>query len=149
MFSEFYIYLIIIIFCWTLNPFIKKLVLKSQKLNNDEYFVINHFVVSFILLIYFITLFREKKCSILCLKKLNRYDFLYITLGAITSILGARLMISVIKSQDVSFLISHIQPIIIALSFIIGYLFFSEAYSLNKALGVVFVILGIVFLNKK
>ena len=27
-----YIYLLIIVLCWTLNPFIKKIVLKSKKL---------------------------------------------------------------------------------------------------------------------
>ena len=77
------------------------------------------------------------------------YDIIYILLGAITSILGARLLISLIKFQEVSFLVAHIQPLVIALSFIIGYMFFSESMSLYKIIGGSLIILGLILINKK
>lgn len=144
-----YFYLLIIILCWTFNPFIKKKILNSNKMNLDEYFVLNHFVVTILLIVYFYTLFKENKCSISCLKNLDIYDYIYVILGAVTSILGARLMINVIKQQDISFLIAHIQPLIIALTFIIGYMFFSEHITPYKILGVSLIILGLIFINKK
>ncbi len=147
--SILYVYLGIIVLCWTLNPFIKKLVLKSKKLNTDEYFILNHIFVSVILLFYFYTLFKKKKCSILCLSKLDKFDYLYIFMGALTSILGARLLISIIKTEEITFLIAHIQPMIIALTFLIGYMFFSEHVTPMKIAGISLIILGLIFLNRK
>ena len=142
-----YLYLFLIIICWTLNPFLKKKML--YKLNNDEYFVINHIIITTMMGIYFFYLFKNKKCSPSCLKTLNKYDYIYILLGAVTSILGARLMIALIKYEDVSFLVAHIQPLVIALSFIIGYMFFSESFSMYKIIGLCLIILGLIIINKK
>ena len=142
-------YFVLVILCWTLNPFIKKIVLKKGKMNTDEYFVINHLVVTAILIVYFVFLFNSRKCDTNCIKNLDRYDMMYILLGAITSILGARLLLSIINYSDVSYMVAHIQPIVIALTFIIGYLFFSEQITIYKLIGVSLVILGILFLNKK
>jgi uncharacterized membrane protein len=142
-----YFYLVLIILCWTLNPFFKKKML--NKLNNDEYFVINHILITTMMAFYFFYLFKKKKCSPNCLKTLNRYDYLYIFLGSVTSILGARLMITLIKYKEISYLIAHIQPIVIALTFIIGYIFFSENLSLYKIIGISLIILGLIIINKK
>ena len=59
------------------------------------------------------------------------------------------LLISIIKSEDVSFLIAHVQPMVIGLTFLIGYMFFSENVTINKVLGVTLIILGLIFMNNK
>jgi uncharacterized membrane protein len=142
-------YFIIVILCWTFNPFIKKIVMKKGKINTDEYFVINHLVITAILIVYFVYLFNTRKCKTNCIKSLDRYDAVYILLGAITSILGARLLLSIINYTDVSYMVAHVQPLVITLTFVIGYLFFSEQVTIYKLIGVSLVILGILFLNKK
>lgn len=144
-----FIYFFLVVLCWTFNPFIKKVIMKKGKLNTDEYFVINHFVVTSILVLYFFYLFNTRKCNTNCIKSLDKYDVFYIVLGAITSILGARLLLSIIQQNDISFMVAHIQPIVISLTFIIGYIFFSETLTTYKILGIGLVILGILFLNKK
>ena len=143
-----FLYIFVIIICWTANPFIKKVILNKQKLNLDEYFIINHIFVTIIISIYFFYLFKKKKCSFNCIEKLNKFDYLFIFLGALTSILAARIMIYIIKLEDVSFLIAHIQPMIIALTFIIGYMFFSEHITLSKIIGVSLIILGLICMNR-
>jgi len=55
-----YLYLLLIILCWTLNPFIKKKVLKNNKINSDEYFAINHTFVTIIIVVYLYFLFTNK-----------------------------------------------------------------------------------------
>ena len=143
------IYFILVVLCWTLNPFIKKVILKKNKISTDEYFVINHFIITLMLIGYFIYLYQNKKCSPNCLTKLNRYDLLYILFGALTSILGARLLLSIIKHNDISFMVAHIQPLVILMTFIIGYLFFTENINIYRIIGGGLVILGIILLNKK
>ena len=135
--------------CWTFNPFIKKVVMKKGKLNTDEYFIINHLVVTIILVGYFIYLFKQRKCKTECIKSLDRIRyFLYITWSC-NKYFEAKLLLTLIQQNDVSFMVANIQPIIIALSFIIGYMFFSENINSYKIIGVGLVILGIIFLNKK
>tara|TARA_B100001093_G_C26742977_1_gene977542 strand:+ start:86 stop:547 length:462 start_codon:yes stop_codon:yes gene_type:complete len=144
-----FIYFFLVVLCWTFNPFIKKVIMKKGKLNTDEYFLINHFVVTSILVLYFIYLFNTRKCNTNCIKSLDKYDVFYIVLGALTSILGARLLLSIIQQNDISFMVAHIQPIVISLTFVIGYMFFSETLTTYKIIGIGLVILGILFLNKK
>ena len=115
----------------------------------DEYFVINHFVITVLLIGYFIYLYQKRECSPNCIKQLTRYDCLYILLGSITSILGARILLYLIKTNDISFMVAHIQPLVILLTFLIGYLFFMEKMSMYRILGGVLVIVGLILLNKK
>jgi len=143
------IYFIVVVTCWTMNPFIKKIILKGNKLTTDEFFVINHFVITILLFGYYIYLFKTKRCSVYCVKRLDMYDGMYILLAALTSIIAARLLLNIIRSRDISYMVANLQPLIILSTFVVGYLFFKEKISIYRLLGGVFVIIGIVLLNKK
>jgi len=147
--SSILIYFIVVVTCWTMNPFIKKIILKGNKLTTDEFFVINHFVITIILFGYYIYLFKTKRCSVHCVKRLDRYDGMYILLAALTSIIAARLLLNIIRSRDISYMVANLQPLIILSTFVVGYLFFKEKISIYRLLGGVFVIIGIILLNKK
>lgn len=142
------VYLMIIIFCFSLNPFFKKKILSKKVLNVDEYFMVNHFIITAILLIYFVIQIRRKECSIECWSRLDKYDVIYILLGSFTSIIGARLLISLIKKKDITYLMVHLQPIVIAITFIVGYIFFKEKITLNKIMGILFILTGLIFINR-
>lgn len=139
----------IVVACWTMNPFIKKLILKKNVITTDEFFVINHCVITIFLFGYFIYLFKTKRCEVSCVQKLSIYDGLYILLAALTSIIGARLLLNIIKSRDISYMVGHLQPLIIFSTFLIGYLLFKEEMNIYRILGGVFVVIGIILLNKK
>ena len=74
------VYFALVVMCWTFNPFIKKVIMKKGKMNTDEYFVLNHLVTTVILIVYFVFLFKKRKCKTECLKSLDRMDYLYILL---------------------------------------------------------------------
>lgn len=144
-----YIYLLIIILCWSLNPFFKKKVLNNSTINSDEYFAINHTFITIIIIVYFYYLVNNKKCDANCFKKLNINDYIYIILGSITSIIGARLLLSLIQYKEISYLVSSIQPLVISLTLMIGYLFFNESISIIKIIGVLLIISGLICINQK
>ena len=54
-----YFYIFVIVLCWTLNPFIKKQVMK--KMDPNEYLIMNHSVVTIILVFYLVYLLKKKK----------------------------------------------------------------------------------------
>ena len=143
------IYFIIIVCCWTMNPFLKKLILTKNKITTDEYFVINHFIITMLLFAYFIYLFRSSKCSVNCVKKLEVRDGILILITALTSIIAARLLLNIIKTRDISYMVANLQPLVILSTFIIGYVFFMEKVNNYRIAGGIFVILGIILLNKK
>ena len=47
MIALIYFYIFVIVLCWTLNPFVKKLLMK--KMDGNEYLILNHSVVTIIL----------------------------------------------------------------------------------------------------
>ena len=141
-----YFYIFIIVLCWTLNPFIKKVIL--NKVGKSEYLVINHIFITLFILLYFLYMFSQNKCDIKCIKSLNNKELGLLTLGAITSVLGTLMLIHLISYSDVSYAIAHIQPIVISLSLIIGYLVFNESLDTYKVTGISLVVLGLIILNK-
>ncbi len=141
-----YFYIFIIVLCWTLNPFIKKVML--SKVGKPEYLVINHVFITLFVLIYFLYMFSRNKCDIKCIRNLSKREIGLLTLGAITSLLGTLMLIHLISYSDVSYAIAHIQPIVISLTLIIGYLVFNESLDAYKVSGIALVVLGLIILNK-
>ena len=146
MHTVFYFYIFIIVLCWTLNPFIKKVLLTN--VGKSEYLVINHVFITLFVLIYFLFMFSRNKCDINCIRNLSKREIGLLTLGAISSLLGTLMLIHLISYSDVSYAIAHIQPIVISLTLIIGYLVFNETLDAYKVSGISLVVLGLIILNK-
>lgn len=141
-----YFYIFVIVLCWTLNPFIKKLVMK--KMDANEYLIMNHSVVTIILVFYLIYLLKKKKCDFNCVQKLSGGDMGLLVIGGITTILATLMLLYLVSTSEVSYVIGNVQPIVISLSIILGYLFFKEKLGLTKLLGLIFIIVGLVLINK-
>jgi uncharacterized membrane protein len=140
-----FFYILIIVLCWTFNPFLKKTVMK--KMTASEFFVINHFVITIFVLFYFFYLFNNGKCDINCIMNLDRKEILYLVLAAITTIIATVILLYLINLKDVSYVIAHVQPVVIALTVVVGYMFFSENITRLKIFGISLVILGLVLMN--
>ena len=146
--KKLYLYLSILIFSWTLNPFLKKKLIK--KINGNDFFILNHILVSVFIFGYYFYLKNKKECDLNCIKKLNWSDIGILTLAAVTSMAGAIFLPHLITMKgDVSYLISNIQPAVIALTFLVGYMFFKEEITINKIIGVILILIGIVMMNYK
>ncbi|MBT6326558.1 MAG: EamA family transporter [Bdellovibrionales bacterium] len=146
-----YFYLGVLILAWTLNPFFKKKLM--SKLNNEELFFINHIVITVFILLYFLYRYKCNKIKLDCINKLNsfsRNEIFLLIAGAIITVIGARLLPYLLEqNKDVSYIISHIQPVVIMLTVLIGYMFFKEKITLTKLLGVIFIVIGLIVINVK
>jgi uncharacterized membrane protein len=110
--------------------------------------MINHTIITILILGYFIYLFSKNKCDINCLNKLSKKDYAIVVIGAITTILATLLLLYLVAETEVSYAIAHIQPVVIALTVILGYVLFNEKMSLMKIAGIVLILIGLIFLNK-
>ena len=59
------------------------------------------------------------------------------------------MLLHVVSSADVSYAIAHIQPIVISLTLIIGYLVFNESLTTHKVFGIALIVCGLIILNKQ
>ena len=93
--------------------------------------------------------YKKKNLDFTSLKKFSVNDYgllLFITLCTVLSVI---VFIKLINMTEISYLIPQIQCIIIALTFIIGYLVFNESFSIKKGIGIFFIIIGILMMNMR
>ena len=140
-----YILLLIIIICWTINPFLKKAI--AQKMKPEEYLIVNHFAISFIMISYLIYLLTKKKFDTNCLRKLEYKDLGTILLVSLSTIMGSLILIYLLQKYDASFIIPNLQPVVIVLTILIGYFIYKETLDKKKIIGILFIISGIVLIN--
>ena len=82
------------------------------------------------------------------IKQLTGGDLGLLLIGGITTILATLMLVYLVSTSEVSYVIGNVQPIVIALSIMLGYLFFKEKLGLTKVLGLSFIIVGLVLINK-
>jgi drug/metabolite transporter (DMT)-like permease len=140
-----YLLIMILIICFTINPFIKKHA--SKKVNADEYmFIYQIFILVFIVLSS-IYLIQSNKCNINCYKKMSIKDICWTILAVILGMIGSSLLLYLVKMDDVSYLIPNIQGIVILLSSAIGYFIFNEKIDKFKFMGILLIFFGIISIN--
>ena len=68
-------------------------------------------------------------------------------IGGITTILATLMLMYLVSSREVSFVMGNVQPLVILLSIILGYLFFKEEVGTVKVIGMLMIIGGLILIN--
>ena len=125
-----FILLVMLIICWTLNPFLKKMM--GSKLPANENMIFNHSLCTIIIILYTSYLLITHKCDISIINKLGKKDIL---LGIVTSMItvaSSLLLIKILEENEASQVMPQIQPCVLVLTLIIGYFIFNEKMTKNK-----------------
>jgi len=140
-----YLLIILLILCFTINPFIKKYA--SKNVSSYEYiFIYQIFIVGFIF-VYSIYLLQTNSCKINCYKKMSNKEICWTIIGVITGMFGSIIMLNLVKRTDISYLIPNIQGIVILLGALIGYVVFKESFNKFKIIGILLIFFGILSIN--
>ena len=142
-----YFFLLLLIICWTTNPFMKKQV--ATKMTSSEYMIYNHGLCSILIVGYVVYLLLNRQYSIESLKKLTSKDIGISLVAALTTVVASVLLIDLLKNNDASYIIPHVQPCIIVLTLLVGYFLFKEQITSNKIIGTGLIVAGLVFMNYK
>jgi uncharacterized membrane protein len=137
--------LILLITCWTLNPFLKKKV--ASKLDSNEHLIFNHALCSMIIIMYLIYLLMNNKYNWRNLKSLDANDVIVSSSGAFTTVLASMLLIKLLKDGEITYILPHAQPCILVLTLFIGIFFYGESFTPNKIIGTLLIVGGLVFMN--
>lgn len=141
-----FILLVMLIICWTLNPFLKKMM--GSKLPANENMIFNHSLCTIIIIFYTSYLLITHKCDISTINKLGKKDIL---LGIVTSMItvaSSLLLIKILEENEASQVMPQIQPCVLVLTLIIGYFIFNEKMTKNKILGTSLILGGLLVINK-
>ena len=69
-------------------------------------------------------------------------------MAAFTTVIASLMLISLLKRNDASYVIPHIQPVVIILTFIFGYMLFNENINYKQAIGACLIVGGLYVINK-
>ena len=84
------------------------------------------------------------------IKNINlKYQAPYLLLDVSLTIANIILWYYLLQNTEAHTLISTINPLTIALIVILSYVFYDQKITRNEMLGIILVLLGIVFINKK
>lgn len=141
------VFIIILVVCWSIDPFLKKNTMKT--LSPDESLVFNKILSAAIIGVYLIYLLCNKRCDFSKLKNLTKKEMVYISMSAISTFISAIALIHLLQRENISYLIPQIQPVIILLTMCIGYFIYKEKISYYQMFGGALIISGVYFLNRK
>ena len=92
-------------------------------------------------------MFYSDKLNIYFLNKLSYNEIYWCLISSIIGIIGSLSFIYLLKNEDVTFIIPNIQPIVLLLTAIFGYLFFKEKIGFFKIIGYFLIIFGFLSIN--
>jgi len=145
-----YIILGIIIFIWTINPFFKKILLR--KLNKYEYLFYSSILI-FLTALFGCLLLKNSiknfKLDINSIKKLTKLELVYLVITSMGSVIASVLLLYLITKKDVSYIIPHIQALVIMLTAFIGCLLFNENINIYGSIGIILIVMGLILMNVK
>lgn len=140
-----YFLLLLLILSFLFIPFLKKKLV--EKLNPHEYLLLNHFLVTIIIIIYGIYLFSNGYSNINSLKKLNYINIFWAIIAGIIVVIGSVVFIILIAREEITFIMPNVQPIVILLGAVIGYYLFNESMNTIKVSGILLIVIGAFMIN--
>tara|TARA_Y100000389_G_C17129025_1_gene349277 strand:+ start:69 stop:539 length:471 start_codon:yes stop_codon:yes gene_type:complete len=129
------------------SPYIKKILLKTFKL--DEIIFLEHLFFTIPLLLYVIYVLFFNKNKFKFLNKVTKTHVCYICAIIISSIIAGILYYFLINNFPISKVVPVLSPLIIIFSVLIGICLFKEKLNKNEIFGILLILLGIYVTKSK
>ena len=136
----------LLVICWTLNPFLKKMM--GSKLPANENMLFNHTLCSIIIVTYTVYMILNHKCDISNITSLSKKDMLLGVITSIVTVASSLLLIKLLQENEASHIMPQIQPCVLLLTLLVGCTIFNEKISRNKIRGSFIIVSGLVVINK-
>jgi uncharacterized membrane protein len=117
------------------------------KLSGNQYFCVKNWLIFTVIALYLVFINRKMVSEIKSVNLKNQIP--YLLLDVSLTIGNIILWYYLLQNTEAHTLISTINPLTIALIVILSYVFYDHKITRNEMLGIILVLLGIVFINKK
>ena len=133
----------LILFCWTLGPFFKKVPLK--KLTPLQYFIVGGIVTAIPIIVYAIYLYGTNQWNFTA--ALSIIDYCYIVAAGVVGLVATLVFIILIKYHNVTYVMPHLNPMVMVTTALVGIFFFGEKVNKLHWIGIAAVIVGLYLIN--
>lgn len=117
------------------------------KLSGNQYFCVKNWLIFTVIALYLVFINRRMITEI---KGINlKEQTPYLLFDVILTIANIILWYYLLQNTEAHTLISTINPLTIALIVILSYVFYDHKITRNEMIGILLVLVGIVFINKK
>ena len=117
------------------------------KLSGNQYFCVKNWLIFTIIALYLVFINRRMITEI---KGINlKEQTPYLLFDVILTIANIILWYYLLQNTEAHTLISTINPLTIALIVVLSYVFYDQKITRNEMIGILLVLVGIVFINKK
>ena len=142
-----YLGMFLVVFCWVLTPFLRKIVLK--KANSIDFFMVTQFIVLLYIVLTFIVLKirSPSNYNFKSILNLNKKEISVLFLAALATYFSSIALIWLLKYNEATQIMPQLQPIVIILTILAGVFIFKEKVSFMESVGVGFIVLGVIILN--
>ena len=137
--------IILLAFGWTINPFLKKKAIGD--LSSYQYLIMNSVLNTLFILIVFTFFLLKGTEKYHTFYNIDKIQFFWILAASVITVLTSILLITLIKEHNVSYIIPHIQPLVIILTIITGFFIFKEQIDKFQLLGILFILCGLFTIN--
>jgi uncharacterized membrane protein len=133
-----------IIFSWVYIPFMKKKIVR--KIKPECYFIINSIFSSIFVFMFYIYLNKiGKKIE---LNTIHKNDLFYCFINSLFGMTASFIVLILIKKNNINKILPRLQPVVLAVTSLIGYLFMNENLKKNEIFGIILIITGSYILQK-
>lgn len=141
-----YFGMLVIIVCWSVNPFLKKTVMKNHKHINSYYlnFLTNAIMINTIYLYYFCT----NQYSYDTVLNFSNKELINSFGSSFVGVISSYTITQLLKQESASELLPQLQPLSIILTVAIGNLY-GEKFNCQQIVGLLFLIIGLLIFNLK
>ena len=145
-----YLYIILLVIGWTLNPFIKKKVMaaktRSGGVISPEDFLLISNIIAVVSIVTFFLIIKNHNI-IKSIKDLSLNHWALFGLNAVVSLTATFLFVFVLNKGQITRLIPTIQSSVIFFTFLLAWLFLGEQIDHKKIIGVTMLCVGIILMN--
>ena len=142
-----YLSMFVVVLLWSFTPFLRKVLLK--KLSSFDFYIVTQMIV---MLYLFITLGVMKanniETNISSIFNLSNREKLIFLLAAGATFFSSIALINLLKYNEATQIMPQLQPLVIILTIIIGMCLFGEKVNNMEKLGILFIVIGVILVNK-
>tara|TARA_B100000963_G_C22619307_1_gene669045 strand:- start:1475 stop:1909 length:435 start_codon:yes stop_codon:yes gene_type:complete len=117
------------------------------KLSGNQYFCVKNWLIFTVIVLYLVFINRKMITEIKGIDLKEQTP--YLLFDVILTIANIILWYYLLQNTEAHTLISTINPLTIALIVVLSYVFYDQKITRNEMIGILLVLVGIVFINKK
>ena len=139
--------MLVVVLLWSFTPFLRKLLLK--KLSSFDFYIVTQMMIMIYL---FITLGIMKakniETNLPSVFNLDNREKLIFLLASGATFFSSIALINLLKYNEATQIMPQLQPLVIILTIIIGMCLFGEKVNNMEKLGILFIVIGVILVNK-